>query len=467
MRIFEILFVVLTVLIWAVALVPRARSRNVWVGLGAILALVAAGHFGFEQWRWQMVPLYAVAIVGALCLALDVLLDREPKTLRRLIGGVVVLLFTAVAVGLPLAFPVPRIPKATGPHRVGVQVEHWIDESRQEVFGPDANAPREMMVQIWYPATGKSDERVKYLDPPAEVSAALTEVLGLPSFAFDHLNLVRQDIWVDAELKTRAGPYPVLLFSHGWTGTRNQNTFQLAELASHGYIVVSVDHTYGAVVTPFPDGRAVRYNPAALPGSEEFDDELEYVETLNILVSQWAQDFSFILDELETRYDADVIDFDNIGIFGHSTGAGAAVELCNTDARCKAGLAMDPFLNPVANAIIDGETEKPFFYMHSEEWMKPFNRDRYERLIDGTVGPYYELTLAGTKHLNWSDFSLMSPVGYELGLTMGSIDAVYSMEIINAYSLAFFDTWLKGEDVDLLTDNSPYPEVTYTTRVTR
>jgi predicted dienelactone hydrolase len=48
--------------------------------------------------------------------------------------------------------------------------------------------------------------------------------------------------------------YPVLIFSHGLTGFRNQNTFEVEELASHGYIIVGIDHTYDAAATIFTDG---------------------------------------------------------------------------------------------------------------------------------------------------------------------------------------------------------------------
>ncbi len=463
MRIFEIVVVLMTCFIWCVALVPRFRSRDVYIALGAGLAAYGIGHLWFEGWRWQMVPLYGLAAAGILFLLGDLTLNRTPVTWRRLVGGAIVLLLIGVALLLPIVFPVPRLLAATGSHHVGVDVEHWIDDSRTEIYGADDSAPREIMVQILYPAQRRGSARLNYLNPPDVVAEALGSSLGLPAFAFSHLNLVKQDVWLDAELNERDGPYPVLFFSHGWTGTRNQNMFQLTELASHGYIVVSVDHTYGAVVTPFPDGRAVAYNPDALPGLEDFDDEDEYVETLNLLVSQWSDDFSFILDELETRYSADVIDLENVGILGHSTGAGAAVQHCNTEVRCKVGLAMDPFLNPVANDIIDGNVEKPFFYMHSEAWMRPFNKARYERLVDSTTGDFYELYMDGTKHLNWSDFSLMSPFGSQLGLDIGTIDAHRSMEIINAYSVDFFDFYLKGESSELLTNNTPYAEVTYRT----
>ena len=52
----------------------------------------------------------------------------------------------------------------------------------------------------------------------------------------------------------------MLLFSHGFSGLRMQNTAQFEELASHGYVVASVDHTYDSVITIMPDSRAILHH---------------------------------------------------------------------------------------------------------------------------------------------------------------------------------------------------------------
>ena len=83
--------------------------------------------------------------------------------------------------------------------------------------------------------------------------------------------------------------YPTILFSHGWNGFAAQNSAQMVELASHGYVVLGIQHTYGAIVTVFPDGRVAKNNPDALP---EGMTEPGYTDTARILVGQWAGDLS-------------------------------------------------------------------------------------------------------------------------------------------------------------------------------
>ena len=68
-------------------------------------------------------------------------------------GLAIVGLAVAVAVALLVALPVFRLPPPTGPHSIGTVVYHWTDEDRAEIFITDAAARREMIVQIWYPAT--------------------------------------------------------------------------------------------------------------------------------------------------------------------------------------------------------------------------------------------------------------------------------------------------------------------------
>ena len=88
----------------------------------------------------------------------------------------------------------------------------------------------------------------------------------------------------------------MLIFSHGWGGFRAQNTYQMQELASHGYVVVGMEHTYGAVVTVFPDGQVAPNNPAALPDGVP---DAEYEAAAGRVVAQWIGDMAFALGTLE------------------------------------------------------------------------------------------------------------------------------------------------------------------------
>ena len=157
-----------------------------------------------------------------------------------------------------------------------------------------------------------------------------------------------------------------MLFSHGWGGFKEQNTSQAEELASHGFIVIAPDHTYGALTVIFPDGRIAQNNPNALPVGTGLS-EYEFIEAAQLLGSQWASDLSFILNHLENLSPdrpmgqfTSHLDFNRIGVFGHSTGGGAAVQFCATDSRCKAALGMDPYIDPVSYTVLENGLSKPY-----------------------------------------------------------------------------------------------------------
>ena len=50
----------------------------------------------------------------------------------------------------------------------------------------------------------------------------------------------------------------MVLFSPGLAGVRSQNTAWAQELASHGYVVVALDHPYDSAAVVLADGRAPR-----------------------------------------------------------------------------------------------------------------------------------------------------------------------------------------------------------------
>lgn len=73
----------------------------------------------------------------------------------------------------------------------------------------------------------------------------------------------------------------------------------------------------------------------------------------------------------------------------------------------------------------------------------------------------YYVVVKGTKHFNYSDFSMFSPDYQKAGL-LGPIDGARMEGIMNGYVLAFFDKYIKGKDTPLLKGPSAnYPEVEF------
>jgi pimeloyl-ACP methyl ester carboxylesterase len=230
------------------------------------------------------------------------------------------------------------------------------------------------------------------------------------------------------------------------------------ELASHGYVVATVDHTYGNVVSVFPDGRSIFRSP------DLFDEKGDPPHNGQALVQVWAQDLAFVLDELMQLNGEEGgslngrLDLSRVGVFGHSTGGGATVTFCQQDARCTAGLGLDAWLVPTPDNMETRPPTQPFLFINTPAWITEENTVRGRRIFAALPNQATLVTIAGADHFDFSDLPLFSPLTHQLGLT-GTIDGRLMTEILNRYVLAFFDSTLRGQTSDLL-QMSPYAEVT-------
>ena len=274
---------------------PALAGQRPRVGLALPVAslLLFAIHGLWEGWRWQMIPAYGLLAITSL-LALAAYWRGEPVRRRRwptILGLVLGLPLWLLAVALPWALPVPGLPAPTGPYLIGTVSYHLVDENRPETYTDDPNDARQFMVQLWYPAASiDGEEAAPYIDRVEIAAPILAESFGFPPFLFNHLNLAHTDGYLAAPPATN-GPFPILIFAHGLTGFRGQNSFQMQELASQGYVVAAIDHTYGSRFAIFPDGAVVEYDAerAFPPGVEDAG---------NRLVQTWAGDIQYLMDQM-------------------------------------------------------------------------------------------------------------------------------------------------------------------------
>src|SRR5207247_10658468 len=101
----------------------------------------------------------------------------------------------------------------------------------------------------------------------------------------------------NAPFAGRLGRCPVLICSHGFGVLSRTYTSQLEDLASHGYVVAAIAHTYETMATVFPDGRAVAL--ATEPWKASQTSEEASIAYENGRMKWWADDISFVLDALE------------------------------------------------------------------------------------------------------------------------------------------------------------------------
>lgn len=436
------------------------------MALPILSLLILILHLFLEGWRWQMLPAYSLfVIIGIPSLLL--LLQPAGFSPKRwgiaLTLGILGAVFWLFALILPIILPVPRLLRPTGTYQVGTTIRYLVDDSRQEIYTQDPNDSRELLVQIWYPIEAAGDaERALYMPELDVIGPVVAEQFGLPSFLLNHINLTRLDIYKDAPVAETAAatPFPVIVFSHGLTGLRIQNTIMAQELASHGYVVAAIDHTYANAITVFPDGRVILYEESRVFPSGDSN----YIEA-NPLIQVWAADIAFLLDEMGrwTTTEGEMfhgrLDPQNAGVFGHSTGGGTAVEFCLRDGRCQAGIGLDSWVLPVTEALLTPGLDQPFMFISTPGWLGSENKARglaiYNRLSNGG----YNLSLENTGHYDFSDLALLSPITPQLGLS-GTINSYDSLAIQNEYIVAFFDQYLRGMEREVLERPSPYPELT-------
>ena len=391
--------------------------------------------------------------------------SRKPMTRRRMVGAAL-----AAAVAVPIgaagrawAAPVSAgpveltLPPPTGPYPVGTVSLHLVDGSRPDpVAGPGHY--RELMASVWYPAR---DVRRYPLAPwmsPAAARARLTSAGFEADAAVAPLTAGHEG----APVRRAGGRLPVVVYSHGAQSHRADTTIVVQELASHGYAVVTVAHTYDAI-TEFPDGRL------SVP-----------LDILGLTPRDYAQDIRFVLDRVEDlaagrNPDAEhrplpaglrgAFDPHRIGMFGWSKGGTATAIIASEDPRVRAGLSFDGPMQTQPPLTTD--LSRPFMLMTAV----------FTRAVEPSVAGFWShltgwrlnVQADGAVHSSYGDNQVLIPqlakaVGMsdeELRGWIGTLDPARALRIQQAYPLAFFDLQLRQRGHLLDGPSAAFPEVKF------
>ena len=408
-----------------------------------LLAALYGLHWQLEGLRWQMIPLYGLAL--GLGIGDIILVERTVDWARRVARGVFGVAGLGLASLLAFLLPVPELPIPSGPSDIGTFTVELLDEAREEIYGPAPGGPRRLNAQVWYPAdvAGESQPGI-WSDDWDVVAPALATNLGLPGWFLNHTQYVVSHSYPDAPFAK--GAHPVIIYSHGWTGFRAIAINQIETLVSNGYIVIAPDHTYGAIATQFSDGEVVEADPDALPDVEMVGG-IAYAEAAQQLIGVYADDIVAILDALDAGEEGpfarmdERADLTRIGIYGHSVGGGAAVRVCLEDERCDAVLGMDAWVEHIPDRVLALAASRPALFMRSDEWRSNDNDPVLRGIADRSTEITYWLGIEGAGHSDFVVAPLLSPVADRLGLK-GPIPAGRIIAIIDRYLLGFFDVFL-------------------------
>jgi Platelet-activating factor acetylhydrolase, isoform II len=427
--------------------------------VAALLIALFIVHWQVEGLRWQMIPVYGAALGLAIGDILAV--ERRLDWTRRISRGIFGLAGVALGAILPLVLPVPELPVPTGPEPIGTITVELVDTERDEIYGPSPGPGRRLMAQVWYPALDQGEvDPVLWSEDWDIVAPGVSTLMGFPGWFLSHTKYSSSH--GGSSIPVAPGTFPVVIYSHGWTGFRTNSVHQIESLVSNGFIVVAIDHTYGAVATRFPNDEVVDYDPAAIPDPAEVGEEA-YTEAIEELVDVFSQDIVTVANSLEAGPNgpfgafAESVDLTRLGVYGNETGGGAAVQFCLEDERCDAVLGLDPWVEPIPDRVLAISAARPALYMRSDDWRGTENDAILRGIAERSTSTSYWIGVEGTAETDFVGMPLLSPLGARFGWK-GPIPAGRIIPIIDRYLVGFFDVYLLGTGSAAL-DTSAFEEV--------
>jgi predicted dienelactone hydrolase len=276
-------------------------------------------------------------------------------------------------------------------------------------------------VSAWYPSSGS----------PAE---------------YRYKEEISSDVAQDGAPLAGCGTFPLIVFSHGFTGCNNQSIFITETLARSGYVVVAPQHR---------DGAGCGANPSETPLPTP-----TVVQPFRDLKSWSAATYMDRHDDVEAAIDGaladprlkSLIDASRIGVAGHSLGGYTALGMVGAwpswkDSRIRAALLFSPYALPYSMQKTLAGVKVPVMYQGAEGDvdLTPYLEAR-QGPYDQSNSPKYFVKLFGGDHLVWCDGTCAAD-----GTVAACLQNNSQAKLIDDYAIGFFDAYLKGLKVPMLT----------------
>src|SRR5690554_3199166 len=388
----EIIFILLLVLIELLLATFSILSQSNNTSKKRIIRIVALlGFFLFVlfdgiSWSFRVVLLSVLLVFNALISFVSLLQKGQPKKdykanriVLKAVGMVVLLLLTLIPTVL---FPYNRvIIKTTGEYHVLTNTTDFIDATRIEGYSK-SKKDRKLNVQFWYPDTNEE-------------------------------------------------AFPLIVFSHGGLGVKSSNESLYNELASHGYVVVSIDHTYHSFFTKDENNKTTWIDFVYLQqmlSENPLKDKKQSFEFYRSWMETRMDDINFVIDTVVLKTKSHelikpygLIDSSKIGVMGHSLGGSAALGIGRVREDVKAIVALEsPFLYDIEDVKDDEfivnmqDYPLPLLNVYSDSsWNILDKRPQYvfnDKLLNESNPTIFNKHISGIGHLSLTDFSLTSPL---------------------------------------------------------
>lgn len=389
------------------------------------LLLVTGVYWWGFRWMGLFFLLAILAFFSGIYFIKRPKAEKEYRGLNAVlscVSGCILLIFCI----LPgILFPQFQMVDPTGSYAVDTTSVTFVDASRVDPFS-ETGENRKLTVQFWYPAAGASTDT-----------------------------------------------FPLTVFSHGSFGYRGSNLSTFEDLASNGYVVCSIDHSYHSFFAKHTDSNATLVNMDFLNDAvnitnEVYDKQETYAKTHEWLAMRTA-DMNYVLDEILNNTSGKIpeslnslINTDKIGLFGHSLGGATAAQLGRERQNVDAVIVVDGTMIGEETGFENGQpilTEQPYpvsllnLYNESHyEDAKQYGTSYNNLSASAHAEEAYDVVIRGSGHLNFTDLPLFSPTLARM-LGTGEVDSRYCIETMNQIVLEFFNCTLKdGGAVQLQTE---------------
>ncbi|MFN0179250.1 MAG: alpha/beta hydrolase family protein [Gemmatimonadales bacterium] len=355
------------------------------------------------------------------------------------------------------------LPPPTGSYPIG--------STRLQFDAPE----RPVVAIVWYPA---GDTVGRVAAPYLREAAALEPLAALGrNAAWSELahREVATHSWLEAPIHTGPDRLPVVLFSHGFVGMPSDFTALSEDLASHGFVVVSIAHTGQSLAVTLADGRQETIlgpDQELAPTVRDVLAEWRVEDSVSAVVTgadnpeladttlrrylgsipqstatmwRWVADTRAVLDRLTVLAAPDSpslfagrLDFRRVVAVGHSMGGVTSVAFCARDPRCRAAVNLDG--SPQYGDLIDQPSPRPVLMVYG---VRP-GRVGVSDPIYRRGAEYWRAVVRGAAHLNFGDWHYWRP-DLLLGETMGSIEPARATGIVRRVVREFLQAKLNGE----------------------
>jgi predicted dienelactone hydrolase len=312
--------------------------------------------------------------------------------------------------------------EADGPHQVGTTRVELTDAARN----------RALTAQLWFPTdAAAADVPIEMLEADPHRTQYAQLLAAAPSCP-------TRTVHVALDAAPAAGPWPLVAFSHCHDCVRFSEATVAARLASHGFVVVAVDHT----------------------GNTIYDHLAGHEETIGSeFLDVRAADIRFALDQVLAMPIAAQIDASRVGVFGHSFGGVTAGLVAQTDPRIRAALSIAaPMDNPLVPGVDIAQLHVPLAFIVAKEdnsITELGNKLIRDNNYAAATVPVWKLEVADAGHWSFSDVDgaadiFMAGCGQGTRQTDGTaftyLDPPTGRALAAGFVTAFFEATLDGQD---------------------